>query len=72
MFGITTPDVELVTDDNYQDTKTLEEFQQPTQHTIESEIEKEKTFLVVRVIDGDTIEIEGGEKVRYIGINTPE
>lgn len=27
---------------------------------------------VVRVIDGDTIEIEGGEKVRYIGIDTPE
>lgn len=27
---------------------------------------------VVRVIDGDTIEIEGGQKVRYIGINTPE
>lgn len=27
---------------------------------------------VIRVIDGDTIEIEGGVKVRYIGINTPE
>ncbi len=27
---------------------------------------------VVRVIDGDTIEIEGGARVRYIGINTPE
>ena len=27
---------------------------------------------VTRVIDGDTIEIEGGKKVRYIGINTPE
>jgi len=31
-----------------------------------------QTFLVTRVIDGDTIEIEGGEKVRYIGIDTPE
>ncbi len=30
------------------------------------------TVLVTRVIDGDTIEIEGGEKVRYIGVNTPE
>jgi len=28
--------------------------------------------LVVRVVDGDTIEIEGGERVRYIGIDTPE
>lgn len=27
---------------------------------------------VVRVIDGDTIEIEGGFKVRYIGIDAPE
>ncbi len=27
---------------------------------------------VVRVIDGDTIEIENSQKVRYIGINTPE
>lgn len=27
---------------------------------------------VTSVIDGDTIEIEGGKKVRYIGIDTPE
>ncbi len=27
---------------------------------------------VVAVIDGDTILIEGGEKVRYVGVNTPE
>lgn len=32
-------------------------------------IEKAK---VTAVIDGDTIEIEGGEIVRYIGIDTPE
>jgi len=30
------------------------------------------TFRVTRVIDGDTIEIEGGEHVRYIGIDAPE
>jgi len=29
-------------------------------------------FLVSRVIDGDTIELNSGERVRYIGINTPE
>lgn len=29
-------------------------------------------FLVTRVVDGDTIVIEGGKKVRYIGIDTPE
>lgn len=27
---------------------------------------------VLRVVDGDTIDIEGGIKVRYIGIDTPE
>lgn len=27
---------------------------------------------VIKVIDGDTIEIEGGNQVRYIGIDTPE
>jgi micrococcal nuclease len=27
---------------------------------------------VVRVVDGDTIELEGGAKVRYIGVDTPE
>ncbi len=42
---------------------------------IASIIKREKaggTFLVTRVIDGDTIEIEGGEKLRYIGMDTPE
>jgi len=34
---------------------------------------KEQVELKVkRVIDGDTIELEGGLRVRYIGINTPE
>jgi len=28
--------------------------------------------LVTRVIDGDTIEIQGGDRVRYIGMDTPE
>lgn len=28
--------------------------------------------LVTRVIDGDTILIDGGQKVRYIGVNSPE
>jgi len=32
----------------------------------------EEQALVVRVIDGDTIEIAGGARVRYIGIDTPE
>lgn len=33
---------------------------------------EESIFVVTKVIDGDTIEIEEGLRVRYIGINTPE
>jgi len=43
--------------------------EEPT--TIENEEVKE-LFLVTRVIDGDTIEIEGGERVRLICMDTPE
>lgn len=28
--------------------------------------------IVAKVIDGDTIELAGGARVRYIGVNTPE
>ncbi|MCX6090319.1 MAG: thermonuclease family protein [Candidatus Atribacteria bacterium] len=28
--------------------------------------------VVVRVVDGDTVELNTGEKVRYIGMDTPE
>lgn len=34
--------------------------------------ESENALRVKRVIDGDTIEMGSGEKVRYIGVNTPE
>jgi len=42
------------------------------QQSPSSEITERQTVRVIRVIDGDTIEIEGGQKVRYIGIDTPE
>ena len=34
--------------------------------------ENNRAALVIQVIDGDTVELEGGERVRYIGIDTPE
>lgn len=37
-----------------------------------SENSKGNIFRVIRVIDGDTIQIENGKTVRYIGIDTPE
>lgn len=39
---------------------------------ISSKTQSDELVKVTRVIDGDTIEIEGGERVRYIGIDTPE
>src|SRR3990167_585724 len=33
---------------------------------------QETGVLVTKVVDGDTIEIEDGQKVRYVGIDTPE
>ena len=45
----------------------------PTETSVPStSSEPSESFKVTRVVDGDTIEIEGGEKVRYIGIDTPE
>jgi micrococcal nuclease len=43
----------------------------PTPTIIITPNEKQRV-KVIRVIDGDTIEIEGKIKVRYIGVNTPE
>ncbi len=40
--------------------------------TFQSKITNLEKVKVIRVIDGDTIEIENKKKVRYIGINTPE
>lgn len=43
----------------------------PTVKTDTLGVEGQKV-LVGRVVDGDTIEIAGGQKVRYVGIDTPE
>ena len=36
------------------------------------DIDNSKTVIVGRVIDGDTFETKDGEKIRILGINTPE
>jgi micrococcal nuclease len=43
-----------------------------TKNSTMNSIQNPELFLVTKVIDGDTIEIEGGKRVRYIGIDTPE
>jgi len=74
LFGITAPEVEQKEDVDTQEVMVLGESLEATQEATqaEAEIKEEELFLVTRVIDGDTIEIEGGDKVRYIGIDTPE
>ncbi len=39
---------------------------------LENKIHIERTAIVEHVVDGDTIVLEGGEKIRFVGINTPE
>jgi micrococcal nuclease len=39
---------------------------------IQTETNIPETYKVTRIIDGDTIELENGQKVRYIGMDTPE
>jgi len=58
---------ENIQDEN-DDNLEVEQNGQPTENTEK----KELFFKVVKVIDGDTIKLENGEVVRYIGIDTPE
>lgn len=39
---------------------------------VQTEISPADSLRVTRVIDGDTVELSNGDKVRLIGINTPE
>ena len=41
-------------------------------HDVWHESDTLEKALVVSVIDGDTIELQGGRRVRYLGIDTPE
>ncbi|HRN70363.1 MAG TPA: thermonuclease family protein [Candidatus Woesebacteria bacterium] len=50
----------------------FEEVAQNTAALAEVDYRKMEKATVKRVVDGDTIELETGEKVRYIGIDTPE
>jgi micrococcal nuclease len=45
---------------------------QPTSTQIQADVPDREAAVVSRVIDGDTIELEDGRVVRYIGIDTPE
>ena len=45
----------------------------PTRHADQKPApERGRTYYVARVVDGDTLELGNGEKVRLVGIDTPE
>jgi micrococcal nuclease len=54
----------------YQGTPQME-LTEPSQIWVIGEASQQEA-LVIRVIDGDTIEMEGGQRVRYTGIDAPE
>lgn len=63
VLGVNTISVKAVDSvGNEGDVVTSEFEYQPSKYKVKS----------TRVIDGDTIEIEGGRRIRYIGVNTPE
>ena len=46
---------------------------EPMKKSVKKPVKKRpRTYLVTRVIDGDTIELGNGESVRVVGIDTPE
>lgn len=47
-------------------------IQQYDNTATETQPSQERTVLVTRIIDGDTIELEDGTRVRLLGIDTPE
>jgi len=50
-----------------------EELEQPTEKPEQIVVEtQEEKFRVMNVIDGDTIKLDNGQVVRYIGIDAPE
>ncbi|WP_018130187.1 thermonuclease family protein [Effusibacillus pohliae] len=54
-------------------TKVATETKQPAAQQPTASVNiKGRWATVTHVADGDTVEVEGGEKVRLIGVNTPE
>lgn len=52
--------------------KSFENIAQTTNSIEEIDLKNLQKTTVTKVIDGDTIIIESGERVRYIGVDTPE
>ena len=42
------------------------------QETINNKQTEERVFIVVHIVDGDTFDVDSGERIRMLGIDTPE
>lgn len=69
----------VVTTDNKQPQEEIQKQEQEKKKVEEEQLLKEKllnlglvTATISRVVDGDTVELSDGNKVRLIGVNTPE
>ena len=56
----------------YNSLQTFEDIAKETNALAEIDIRKFEEAEVAHVVDGDTIELTTGEKVRYVGVDTPE
>lgn len=74
LIGVFTPEVEHRETPIINNAEILQNGRETITNTTEANLESQQKelFLVTRVVDGDTIELENGEQVRYIGIDTPE
>jgi micrococcal nuclease len=59
-------------DTTYQKLLPFEEVASDTNALAEVDYRSMERAIVTRVVDGDTVELESGERVRYIGVDTPE
>lgn len=62
---------EMISSDQNITQEDLSNKQDITQEKISTDVE-EGMYQVVKIIDGDTFDIASGERVRLIGIDTPE
>lgn len=63
------PAAEVVTE-TVTETATTEPVEPPVE-PVEPVVE-EATYVVIHVVDGDTVDLDNGESVRLVGIDTPE
>lgn len=69
-IGISNPNFTRVK--NLQEVKSSNEIATPAPIPQNSPQESKSQTLITKVVDGDTVETSLGEKIRYIGINSPE